>query len=328
MPKISVIIPVYNVEKYLPATLDSLTGQTFDDFEALCVDSGSSDQSLSVLKEYAAKDERIKIIEQNNRGVSAARNAALDRAGGEYIAFLDSDDLMHPQMLETMFRALTETDSDIVYCDISRFNDGEEVSFNTVNLPATDILPGHFEAFVRNEKTNPKATLWNKLYRAELFKDVRLPEEINVAEDFVVMHSLLFKAKKVAHVYAGLMYYRQRAGSLIHRELKEEDINNGINAVRLILERFKNETLAEPVRKKLNYRLMKMLCKDCIVTPYKRFRKDNGYMRFWNTYCGLLSDLKQTGFYQPRYLDLRNQLFSALFLKRRFSALRLLLNWI
>ena len=96
----------------------------------------------------------------------------------------------------------------------------------------------------------------------------------------------------------------------------------------LILEQFKDEKLSAPVRKKLNYRLMKMLCKDCIVTPYKRFRKDNGYLRFWNAYCGLLSDLKQTGLYQPRYLDLRNRLFSSLFLRRRFSALRLLLNWI
>lgn len=328
MPEVSVLIPVYNVDKYLPATLGSLTGQTFGDFEVLCVDNGSTDGSLAVLKEYAAKDSRIKIIEQDNRGVSAARNAALDQASGEYIAFLDSDDLMHPQMLETMFRTLTETDSDIVYCNIRRFNDGEEVSFDAVKSPTVSILPEHFVSFVWNKKNNPKASLWNKMYRAELFKDVRLPEEINVAEDFVVMHSLLFKAKKVTYVRAELMYYRQRSGSLIHAELKEEDINNGINAVRLILEQFKDEKLSAPVRKKLNYRLMKMLCKDCIVTPYKRFRKDNGYLRFWNAYFPVLFDLKRSGLYQPQYLDLRNRLFSALFLKRRFRALRLLLNWI
>lgn len=322
MPKISVIIPVYNVEKYLPATLDSLTGQTFDDFEALCVDSGSSDQSLSVLKEYAAKDERIKIIEQNNRGVSAVRNAALDRAGGEYIAFLDSDDLMHPQMLETMFRTLTETDSDIVYCDINRFKDGENVFFEEIKIPIVNVLSEHFESFVWNKTDNPKVALWNKLYKAELFKGIRLPEEITVAEDLVVMHSLLFSAKKVAHVYAGLMYYRQRAGSLIHRELKEEDINNGVNAVQLILKYFKDKNLPQSVRKKLNYRLMKMLCKDCIVTPYKRMRKDRNYLKFWNVYFPLLSDLKKSGMYQPQYLDIRNRFFSWLFLRGRFGFLR------
>lgn len=328
MPEVSVVVPVYNVEKYLPATLESLTGQTFGDFEVLCVDNGSTDGSLSVLKKYAAKDNRIKIIEQSGGGVSAARNAALDRVSGEYVAFLDSDDLMHPQMLETMLEALTKTDSDLVYCDICRFADGEEVSFDTVKFPSVSVLPEHFAAFVWNKKNNPKVSLWNKLYRAELFKDIRLPEEITVAEDFVAMHSLLFAAKKVAYVKAELMYYRQRSGSLIHTELKEEDINNGINAVRLILERFKNETLSGPVRRKLNYRLMKMLCKDCIVTPYRRFRKDNGYIRFWNAYFPLLSELKQSGLYQPQYLDLRNRLFSTLFLNHRFGALRFLLNWI
>ena len=328
MPKVSVIVPVYNVEKYLSATLDSLLSQTFGDYEVLCVDDGSTDGSLSVLKEYAAKEERIKVVEQSNRGASAARNAALDRASGEYIAFLDSDDLMHPQMLEVMLRALTETGSDMVYCDICRFTDGEEVSFDAVKSPSVSILPEHFASFVWNKKNNPKASLCNKLYRAELFKGVRLPEEITVAEDLVAMHSLLFAAKKVAYVQAGFVYYRQRSGSLIHTELKEEDINNGVNAVRLILERFKNETLSASVRKKLNYRLMKMLCKDCIVTPYKRFRKDKGYMRFWNAYVPLLSELKQSGLYQPQYLDLRNRMFSALFLKNRFGALRFLLNWI
>ena len=328
MPKVSVVIPVYNVEKYLPATLGSLSNQTFGDFEALCVDNGSTDQSLSVLKGYAAKDGRIKIIEQKNGGVSAARNAALDRASGEYVAFLDSDDLMHPQMLETMLRALTETDSDIVYCNIKRFKDGEDVSFDAADNSEINVLPEHFACFVLNKKNNPKASLCNKLYRSELFKGLRLPEEITVAEDLVIMHSLLYKAKKVAYVRAGLMYYRQRAGSLIHAELKIEDINNGINAVRLIQDYFKDKDLPSFVRRKLNYRLMKMLCKDCIVTPYKRFRKDNCYMRFWNTYFPLLSNLRQSGLYQPQYLDLRNRLFSVLFLKKHFGALRFLLNWI
>ncbi len=326
MSKISVIVPVYNVENYLPATLDSLLGQTFGDFEALCVDDGSTDRSLSVLKEYAVKDDRVKIIEESNSGVSAARNAALDKASGEYIAFLDSDDLMHPQMLEKMFQALNETDSDISYCDICRFKDGDDVSFSAVETPTMNVLPRHFESFVWNKKNNPRVSLWNKLYRSELFNDIRLPAEITVAEDFVVMHALLFKARKVTHVSAGLMYYRQRSGSLIHTELKEEDINNGIKAVRLIQDYFKDKDLPSSVRNKLNYRLMKMLCKDCIVTPYKRFRKDGGYLRFWNAYCGLLSELKQTMLYQPQYLDPRNKLFSALFLKRRFGLLRFCLS--
>lgn len=328
MPKVSIVMPVYNVDKYLPDTLSSLSAQTFTDFEVLCVDSGSTDNSLSVLNEHALKDERIKIIEQCNRGVSAARNAALDQASGEYIAFLDSDDMMHPQMLEIMLKALIETDSDIVYCDINRFKDGENVFFDEIKNPIVNVLSEHFKSFVWNKTNGPKASLCNKLFRAELFKGIRLPEEITVAEDLVVMHSLLFSAKKVVHVYAGLMYYRQRAGSLIHRELKEEDINNGVNAVRLILKYFKDKNLPRSVRKKLNYRLMKMLCKDCIVTPYKRMRRDGNYLKFWNVYFPLLSDLKKSGMYQPQYLDIRNRFFSWLFLRRHFRALRFFLSFI
>lgn len=326
MPEISVVIPVYNVEEYLSATLDSLLCQTFGDFEALCVDNGSKDRSLSILKGYAAKDDRIKVIEQSHCGASAARNAALAQASGEYIAFLDSDDLMHPQMLETMCRTLKETDADIVYCDIRRFEDGENISFDAVISPTVSILPEHFSSFVWNKKNNPKASLCNKMYRAKLFRDVRLPEEITVAEDLVAMYSLLYEAKKVAYIQTGFVYYRLRSGSLIHNELKKEDINNGINAVRLILEHFKHKTLPLPVWRKLNYRLMKMLCKDCIVTPYKRLHKNGDYLDFWISYQKILFELKHSGLYQPQYLDLRNRLFSALFLKKRFGILRFFLS--
>ena len=326
MPKISVIIPIYNVEKYLSAALSSLKAQSFEDYEAICVDNGSTDNSLSILREYASKDNRIKIVEQNNRGVSAARNAALDQAGGEYIAFLDSDDMMHPQMLEIMLKALIETDSDIVYCDINRFKDGEKISFDNISLPSFKEISNHFESFVLNKVNNPKVALWNKLYRADLFKQIRLPEELTIAEDFVVMHSLLFAAKKISYVQAELIYYRQRSDSLIHRELKEEDIHNGITAVRLVFSDFKDKELSPHIRNRLNYRLMKMLCKDCIVTPYKRVKTNRGYLKFWDKYQPLLLRLRHDGLYQPRYLDIRNRLFSALFLKRRFEALRFCLS--
>ena len=113
---------------------------------------------------------------------------------------------------------------------------------------------------------------------------------------------------------------------MIHRELKEEDIHNGITAVRLVLSDFKDKELSPHIRNRLNYRLMKMLCKDCIVTPYKRVKTNRGYLKFWDKYQPLLLRLRHDGLYQPRYLDIRNRLFSALFLKRRFEALRFCLS--
>ena len=115
MPKISVIVPVYKVEPYLHECVDSILAQTFTDFELILVDDGSSDNCGKICDEYAAKDSRIRVIHQENRGVSAARNAALDAAKGEFIAFIDSDDVVNVYYLEVLLSGMDE-DTDIVAC--------------------------------------------------------------------------------------------------------------------------------------------------------------------------------------------------------------------
>ena len=117
MPKISVIVPVYNVEKYLHECVDSVLAQTFTDFELILVNDGSQDNSGAICDEYASKDERIIIIHQNNQGQAAARNAGVAIAKGEWIHFLDSDDLIHPQMLEILYGAVDEN-TQISACDL------------------------------------------------------------------------------------------------------------------------------------------------------------------------------------------------------------------
>lgn len=114
MPKISAIVPVYNVEKYLRRCLDSLLAQTFTDWEAVCVNDGSPDNSQSILEEYASKDQRIKIIVKENGGLSDARNVGMANATGEYINFLDSDDLIHPQTFEISYALIKREQADIV----------------------------------------------------------------------------------------------------------------------------------------------------------------------------------------------------------------------
>lgn len=113
-PTVSIIIPVYNVEKYLRRCLDSVLAQTFDDWEAICVDDGSTDKSPAILRKYAARDERFSIITQENSGQSAARNVAIARARGEYILFLDSDDFIHAQTLEIVCMLARKNGADLV----------------------------------------------------------------------------------------------------------------------------------------------------------------------------------------------------------------------
>lgn len=126
MPKVSVIIPVYNVEKYLRECLDSVINQALKDIEIICVDDGSPDNSLSILKEYANKDKRFVLIEQNNKGVATARNNAIDKATGEFVCFMDPDDYYpDDKVLETLYSKAVENNVYICGGEFSAFIDGE-----------------------------------------------------------------------------------------------------------------------------------------------------------------------------------------------------------
>jgi len=120
---ISVLVPVYNAEKYLPECIESILAQTFNNFEAIFLNDGSKDHSLEILEKYAAKDKRIKIIDSTNKGVAAARNALLAAAEGEFISFVDSDDYIVPKYLETLIKKQQETDADIIRCSWNELKD-------------------------------------------------------------------------------------------------------------------------------------------------------------------------------------------------------------
>ena len=123
MPLISVIVPVYKVEKYIHKCVDSILTQTFPDFELFLVDDGSPDNCGKICDEYAEKDNRVIVIHKENGGLSDARNVAIDRAKGDYLTFIDSDDYVSENHLETMYNALTETDSDIAIANITSFSE-------------------------------------------------------------------------------------------------------------------------------------------------------------------------------------------------------------
>ena len=125
--KISIIIPVYNVEKYLHECLDSIINQTFKDLEIICVDDGSTDKSSEILEEYEQKDKRFTVISQPNKGVSAARNRGMQQAKGKYIMFVDSDDYVHPRFYELLLQALKEEGADIAGCDVKKVCKTEKI---------------------------------------------------------------------------------------------------------------------------------------------------------------------------------------------------------
>lgn len=203
---VSIIVPVYNVAPYLGECLDSIVGQTYGNLEIIVVDDGSTDGSGSLCDEYAKRDGRIRVIHQPNRGLSAARNAGLDTAKGDYISFVDSDDAVSPVFIE----ALLSAGADVAQCASCR----SLVEFRRVGLhPVFDGL-SNLEASERMQfdSTGDATVVWNKLYCRRLFEGIRFPEGKQHEDEFVT-YKVLWNAHWVAVTGVPLYYYRQRTTS-------------------------------------------------------------------------------------------------------------------
>lgn len=217
--KLSIIVPVYNVEPYLRRCIDSILAQTFTDFELILVDDGSPDNCPAICDEYAEKDSRIVVIHKQNGGLSDARNAGLDIARGEYIGFVDSDDFIHPQMYECLINAQAKSNADIVICN-SIFVDEEGHPLNHSFSPLSDSPSSGME-ILNTYKDDVSINVhyivvWNKIYERSLWSNIRFPlGKIN--EDEYVFHHIIGGAKKVVSVSDQLYYYRQTPGSIMNK---------------------------------------------------------------------------------------------------------------
>lgn len=185
IPQISVVIPVYNAEKYLGCCIESVLEQSFSDYELILIDDGSKDMSLTICHKYAMRDKRIKIISQKNSGVSVARNKGLECALGKFISFVDSDDYLEPQALEKLYKSVTKEPCDLVCGSFQR------ICANGASSPfiwSSRTLRSAKELADVCYKMNMSVVLggvWGKLYRNTIIKkyQIRFPHDISVAED-------------------------------------------------------------------------------------------------------------------------------------------------
>lgn len=211
MPKISIIVPVYNTADYLEKCFNSILAQTFTEFEVVVVDDGSIDDSPAICDRYAAKDSRFRIIHKQNEGVSVARNTALSHVKGEYLCFVDSDDTISIKMLEEMYRVLCEQNADIVqsYDFVSSENSQTLSILKTYSRQeALEIL------FSFNNEIKPSLCL--SLYRFDLFRDVHFPADIHHYEDFAIQAIVLNRINKLVRISKSYYIYNQRVGSANH----------------------------------------------------------------------------------------------------------------
>lgn len=240
-PKVSVIIPVYNVEKYLKGCLDSLLAQTFKDYEALCVNDGSTDNSLLILQEYADRDDRIKIITQENKGLSGARNIGMDNVAGEYMFFLDSDDYIHPQTLEFLHKCALEHNIELVAAGYK--GNPELYKPMSANLIYEDIKQEIYnkplEAYFKEYKTKLPGMVWTKLYKAELIKDIRFIEG-RLYEDEYFTAMVMERCKSLVRLDFAMYNYYYGRGDAITMKFDERVLISHFKNVRFLCEHFAN----------------------------------------------------------------------------------------
>ncbi len=215
-PKVSVIVPVYNVEKYLPECLDSLINQTLRDIEIICVDDGSKDNSLQILNEYARKDNRIKVIHKENGGLSSARNAGIEIAIGKYLAFVDSDDFVDTNTYERTYDEVEKNNADILCFGWKNFPVGHG---REDCCPKNKVYHDWFTA----KRTRESIHAWNKLYKSSFIKDnnLRFNEKSKCTEDECFNLCAYPLAKTIVHISDKLYNYRYREGSLVFTNVKK-----------------------------------------------------------------------------------------------------------
>lgn len=211
---ISLIIPVYNAAQFITETIESILSQTYSDFEIVAIDDGSTDNSYEILREFGAKDTRVKVFHQENAGVSATRNAGLLLAQGEYICFVDADDVIEKDYLEKMYYAIGN--SDLVICGFKKKN----LETNEIVLKTPPVIEcrefATAKEFVQDLKFEDKGIvlnyLWNKLFKKNIIYDQKLQfnESLCLGEDFVFICEYVKNCKTIATVQAPLYIYMKR----------------------------------------------------------------------------------------------------------------------
>lgn len=221
--KVSIIVPVYNVENYLDKCIESIVNQTYENLEIILVDDGSPDNCPATCDSWAQKDSRVKVIHKENGGVSSARNAALDIASGDYIGFVDSDDWIEPDMYEILIKNAEEYDAEISRC--AGFFDYDDRSEEYSETVSCTVCNGRDELVKSVISDDTYANLWMGIYKKSLFNSVRFDSDIAVGEDWLVNYWLNKAANRKVVVKEHKYHYVQRQSSALHSDSAKKYID-------------------------------------------------------------------------------------------------------
>ena len=249
---ISIIVPIYNIEKFLPCCIDSILAQTFTEWELILVDDGSKDTCGSICDEYATKDGRIRVIHKPNGGLTSARNAGLAMASGEWVMYLDGDDWIEPEMLELLLQKGEETGADIVMGDFLFAYPDRDVPYR---LPDWDYCK---TTSLNRYITFVWTCVWGGIHRRSLYEEHQLhsPQGVTYCEDFHLIVRLCYFARKVVNVHRPFYHYRQQEGSVMHNLNKKTERDEQW-VYQDIIRFFKEQGVYKDYRKTMCWRMLK-----------------------------------------------------------------------
>ena len=244
-PKISVIIAVYNIEKYLQRCMNSVLEQSFQDQEIILVDDGSTDNCSAICDRYSEIDSRVKVIHQHNQGLSAARNAGTQIATGEWITYVDGDDYVHPLFLERLYSCAVKTNADVIICCSKRIKNEDIATFSSLPRLRKKSFNGETALKTMLYQKKFDVSAWGKLYHRSEGITPLFPHG-RVYEDIVPVTQIVANAKQVCWINSPLYYYFQRPNSIM-RTANEKNIKDEIEMTNKMYEMVRqNYFFAEP----------------------------------------------------------------------------------
>lgn len=223
IPLISVIVPVYNVELFLKKCVDSIVEQTYTNLEIILIDDGSPDNCPEICDEYAQKDNRIKVVHQENSGLAHVRNVGLKHATGDYVTFVDSDDYVTPNYVEFLYKGIFENNADLSIASFVVCKENDKKKSPIEKEKYVVVTKTQCMEYYTSLRLNPFISAWNKLYKRDLFDGITYPDG-KLYEDAFTTYKLFEKAKKIAFTLTKLYYYRINPQSILGQSFREKHL--------------------------------------------------------------------------------------------------------
>ena len=311
-PLISIIIPIYNAELHLSQCLKSITGQTYHNLEIILINDGSTDNSGNICNEFAAIDKRIIVIHKENGGISSARNKGLDIAKGEYIAFSDDDDIIHPNMIEILYQAMIHSDADLAMCNTLSIYPHVKIPFININEYDTQLLSNHeLLSTIFNSATDDPMhintnCIWNKLYKKKYINNIRFKDKGFEDTYFSIM--VYCNISLCIYIKAPLYYWFVRSSSKSHKKFDERNY----------LSIFTHHNNLMNLK---DFKIPETIQASCLLRLYKTMlyaiqnSKNTAYQSKVKSACKYLNKLHQNSFLFNKHLRLRDRIIIYIFLR-------------